>query len=152
VNLKEFIDTWLMKSISIIWLFSCFFILLLLSRIDFIVHEGLYTYGLQFNTAWAEPYWSNLRFIYVCLAIPSVLSAINLGSELFTKVSNKESSNPNKKSKSSMLISCPSCKRLFNKPMTMLGFSSGSAKLINICPYCSTVLGNSEETVEAIYY
>lgn len=139
-----------MKSISIIWLFSCFFILLLLSRIDFIVHTGLYAYGLQFNTAWAEPYWSNLRFIYVCLAIPSVLSAINLGSELFTKVSNKESSNPNKKS--SMLISCPSCKRLFNKPMTMLDFSSGSAKLVNICPYCSAVLGNSEETVEAIYY
>ena len=152
MNLTDFIRTWLRKSVSIIWLFSSFFILLLLSRIDYIVHTGLYNYGLEFNTTWAEPYWSNLRFIYVLLAIPAVLSAINLGSELFMKVSTKETSNPNVKSKSSMVISCPSCKRVFNKPMTMLDFSSGSAKLVNICPYCSAVLGNSEETVEAIYY
>ena len=43
----------------------------------------------------------------------------------------------------SMLISCPSCKRTFSKPLVILDFGSGKAKLVNVCPYCNARLGDA---------
>lgn len=48
----------------------------------------------------------------------------------------------------SMLISCPMCKKTFGKPMVMLDFSSGKAKLVNTCPYCNKILGETDESEE----
>ena len=36
-----------------------------------------------------------------------------------------------------LLISCPNCTKVFNRPLVMLDFSSGNARLVNICPYCN---------------
>ena len=38
---------------------------------------------------------------------------------------------------SELLISCPHCSKVFNRPLVMLDFSNGNAHLVNICPYCN---------------
>lgn len=48
----------------------------------------------------------------------------------------------------SMVISCPSCKKVFGKPLVMLDFSGKETKLVNVCPYCNAVLGRACDEVE----
>ncbi|NWG10641.1 hypothetical protein HXY33_02655 [Candidatus Bathyarchaeota archaeon] len=48
----------------------------------------------------------------------------------------------------SMVISCPNCKKVFSKPLVMLDFSSKKTQLVNVCPYCNTVLGRACDEVE----
>jgi hypothetical protein len=53
--------------ISILIIFTIFFLSLSffsLTRIDFIVHNLLYNYGLQFSYDWSTLYWNNLITIY----------------------------------------------------------------------------------------
>ena len=33
-------------------------------NLDIIVHQDLYSYGLQFSLDWANPYWSVIRIIF----------------------------------------------------------------------------------------
>jgi len=40
-----------------------------------------------------------------------------------------------------MIVSCPSCKKTFGKPLVMLDFSGGKPGLVNTCPYCNARLG-----------
>ena len=51
------------RVILVLWLVSSVFVLLLLSKIDGIVHGELYNYGLQFSFAWASPYWAFVRLV-----------------------------------------------------------------------------------------
>jgi uncharacterized Zn-finger protein len=44
-----------------------------------------------------------------------------------------------------IVISCSSCKKVVSKPLVMLDFNSGKAKLVNVCPYCNAILGNAEQ-------
>ncbi len=44
-----------------------------------------------------------------------------------------------------LLISCPSCTKVFNRPLVMLDFSGGKTRLVNICPYCNHNLGTAVE-------
>jgi uncharacterized Zn-finger protein len=44
-----------------------------------------------------------------------------------------------------LLISCPHCKKVFNRPLVMLDFSSGKTRLVNVCPYCSHTLGEASD-------
>jgi len=152
------------RIVLVLWLVSSFFVLFLLGRIDSFVHGELYDFGLQFSYVWATPYWALLRLVYVCLAVPSVLSVAALGLDVWRKIKSKKpvsrrsmvrpvgvKAQPLKGN--SMLISCPSCKRTFGKPLVMLDFSSGKAKLVNVCPYCNVKLGEEyvkkdEEDVE----
>jgi uncharacterized Zn-finger protein len=48
------------------------------------------------------------------------------------------------KGNNSMVISCPSCKKVFGRPLVMLNFEGGKTRLVNVCPYCNHVLGNAE--------
>ncbi len=41
---------------------------------------------------------------------------------------------------------CPSCKKTFTQPLVMLDFEGGKSKLVNVCPYCNQVLGDTEQT------
>jgi len=43
-----------------------------------------------------------------------------------------------------MMISCPKCKKTFRRPLIMLDFGEVKPRLVNVCPYCNQVLGNSE--------
>jgi hypothetical protein len=160
VTFKDLLESpQFIKIVLVTWFISSFFILFLLSKIDWIVHDSLYNFGLYFSSAWADPYWFALLLIYVCLAIPSVLGAVALGLDLTKKVNSKRhvATRPGKAKGSKvqplkenfMIISCPFCKRVFSKPLAMLDFSSGGPRLINVCPYCSSVLsGNDKKSAE----
>jgi len=43
---------------------------------------------------------------------------------------------------------CPSCKKGFSQPLVMLDFEGGKSKLVNVCPYCNQVLGDTEQKIE----
>jgi len=158
MNLKDVLETsWFMKVVLVLWLVSGVFVLFLLGRIDYIVHNDLYGFGLQFSPVWATPYWALLRLTYVYLAVPSVLSAIALGLDVWRKIKSKKPVSRRSMVKpvgvkaqplngNSMLISCPSCNKTFRKPLVMLDFGSGKTKLVNTCPYCNARLG--EENVK----
>ena len=50
-------------------IFFIFFSLFSLIRLDFIVNNSLYDYGLQFSYEWTQPYWNNIVLIFgLCLA------------------------------------------------------------------------------------
>jgi uncharacterized Zn-finger protein len=150
-------SAWIMRLVVIVWIVSSFFVMFLLNKLDAIVHGELYDYGLQFSFAWATPFWSFERLIYICLAVPSILGGIVLVLDFLKrgKIETPVAKPVEKKSTSgrvrsvkgnSMLISCPKCKKVFGKPLTMLDFSDGKTRLVNVCPYCNHILGDADET------
>ena len=145
---------WFVKVILSLWLVSSIFILLLLSRIDSIVNVTLYQYGLQSSMSWLGPYWFALRLIYVFMAVPAVFSFVvlvaglgkpsNGAGQLGRRVNGKFSREQTRMAReNSMLIKCVKCGKVFNKPLTMLDFSTGKPRMANVCPYCNHVLENS---------
>jgi len=57
----------------------------------------------------------------------------------------KEKENNGRENGNSMVISCPSCKKVFSRPLVMLNFEGGKTRLVNVCPYCNHVLGSAED-------
>jgi len=45
-----------------------------------------------------------------------------------------------------LVISCPNCGKVFNRPLIILDFNSGKARLVNVCPYCSHILTETEDS------
>jgi hypothetical protein len=142
------------KITLVMWLLSAALSAFILNRIDGIVHGDLYDYGLVFSYNWASGYWVLLRLLYVCLALPSVLSIIVLGSSLRKTKEDQFISlravrtngvQGSMLKENCMIISCPSCRKMFSEPLTMLDFSTGNANLVNVCPYCSHVLENIDK-------
>jgi len=143
--LTHLVDTSiLVRIILALWLISSLFTFTMLHRIDSIIHDKMYDYGLQFNLSWANPYWTAHRLIYVFLAIPLALSVAVLSHDLYIWKSNnkKQTSKPRPESAETqnIRISCPSCKRVFSRPLVLLQYPNGKAKLVNACPYCSAIL------------
>lgn len=145
---------WFVRVVLVLWLVSSCFVLFLLGRIDDVVHRELYGFGLQFSTVWAVPYWSFLRLVYICLFVPGFLSGVVLvfgvlgkGGEGEVKVVRRERVEPLREG-NHLLASCPKCKRVFGKPLVMLDFGGGKTRLVNVCPYCSHVLGSAGDGVE----
>jgi len=120
-----------------------------LNKIDWIVHKQLYDFGLQFSIVWASPYWIAFRLIHVFLAIPLALSVAVLSFDFWRWKSNNKKRASRRRHKSaesqSILISCPSCKKVFSKPLVMLDYPAGKARLVNVCPYCNAVLEDINE-------
>jgi uncharacterized Zn-finger protein len=156
MSLKDLLEaSWFTKVVLVLWIVSGVFVLFLLGRIDYIIHNDLYGFGLQFSFVWADPYWAVLRLIYVCVAVPSVLSAVALGLDFKGKIhgvkrasggAGKPAGGKVQSLKSNhMLISCPSCRRTFGKPLVMLDFNNGKAKLVSVCPYCNSRLGDERK-------
>jgi uncharacterized Zn-finger protein len=145
---------WFVRVILVLWLVSSCFVLVFLGRIDDVVHRELYGFGLQFSFVWAEPYWAFLRLIYLCLAVPMFLSGAVLvlgflgrGGVERPVVVRRERVGPVGEG-NHLLASCPKCKRVFAKPLVMLDFAGGKTRLVNVCPYCSHVLGSADEGVQ----
>jgi hypothetical protein len=149
----------LVKFALVLWFISAIFIVFMLGQIDQIVHVQLYHYGLQFNQAWANPYWTSLRTVYVALILPSVfaggLLVLNLvsgrGNRLKVVTRKEEKSAASQfqpvtptPQQNNLLASCPSCKKVFTKPLAMLDFSQGKTRLVNVCPYCNHILGSAD--------
>lgn len=170
---NAWVNSRLGRFILVAWLVCSAMIIFLLGNLDSIVHDQLYDFGLQFSSDWANPYWFALRLTYVCLAVPSILTAAALGLD-FWKVFNDKKQVPVRKSSrepvgkpepvrkpasgpaskpalrvqdvrgNSTPILCPSCKKTFGKPLVILDFSTGKAKLVNTCPYCNEILGDRD--------
>jgi len=142
---------WFVRVVLVLWLVTACFVVFLLGRIDEVVHVWLYDFGLQFSLVWAEPYWGFLRLVYVVLAVPMFLSGVVLVFSVFgrggggeVRVVRREVKAVQPLRENHMVVSCPKCRRVFGKPLVMLDFGGGKARLVNVCPYCSSVLGSAD--------
>jgi uncharacterized Zn-finger protein len=163
----------------------------LLTRVDLIVHEQLYSFGLVFSHQWVDPYRADMWAIYGCLLAPVVLSGLAcvfsvvkvrvvtpkkqgivgprgsavqsvkpVEARLEVKVSpivstsgmlvevGDEEEPPIVAQSSERVdeeeITCSACKKMFHRPLVMLDFRGGKARLVNVCPYCNHIMKNSE--------
>jgi uncharacterized Zn-finger protein len=138
---------WFVRVVLVLWIVSVGFVVFLLGRIDGIVHGDLYGFGLQFSPVWAQPYWAFLRLVYVCLAVPLVLSGLVLVFGVFRRGDGvggrvvRGGVGRRVRGEDHMVVSCPKCRRVFGKPLVMLDFGGGKGRLVSVCPYCSHVLG-----------
>jgi len=141
------------------WFAFCslvFLFFISLSGLDFIVHRVLYGYGLRFSYDWAVPYWTSLRLIYVCLAFPAFVtvgifvfgfwSYLRGGRVVVRRVEKAKVSGGIVRG--SMLFACSRCSKRFSRPILMLDFSGGRARLVNVCPFCGARLGENGGEVE----
>lgn len=172
MNIKNFLkDRWFGRGVIILWLISSVLVLVLLRKIDGIVHGTLYSYGLRFDYGWAQPYWFLLSFAFVSLAFPMILGGIVLffsflrtgdgetrlpdRSETSAQTSAQTSARTSarasaQRSARALRISCSSCKKVFGKPLVVLDFSKGKERLVNVCPYCNAVLGSAKEKHKSV--
>ena len=136
---------WSARIALAVWLVSALFAIFLLTRIDEVVHSELYNYGLRFSLDWATSYWTFLRLIFVCLALPMVLSGAVLVFSFLRRGYSEERHVVMLEGKGGngevevvrenhMVISCPKCKRVFGRPLVMLDFSDGKTRFVNVCP------------------
>lgn len=158
MTLKTFLQGPLFqKIVLLVWLASSGLVMFSQKNVDSIVHVTLYSYGLQFSNNWAQPYWMYARLLYASQFVSIALTVVTLTSGLLKKDDGTKRTSKRKEicdegvaareetNGRTMVISCSSCKRVFSKPLVMLDFSGGKAKLINVCPYCNTVLGKAEK-------
>jgi hypothetical protein len=151
-------SSWYLRIALSIWFVSAILIALMIRQLNGIVHGTLYAYGLHFSYDWATPYWSLERFIYVFLAVPATVSGVALVADFWQgrkrglpqvkyvkskTVTNEVKAPVVSDRDNSMLINCPKCNKVFSKPLSMLDFSSGKTRLVNVCPYCNHVLGDA---------
>jgi uncharacterized Zn-finger protein len=150
-------------AVLLIWIASAALGIYLLTRFDTLVHVQLYNFGLQFDHAWADTYYFYMQLMYIALTVPIVLSVLSIAAG-FKRQTNKTREPAPKleprlaqprpqpvaceerkaKANNSMVISCPNCKKMFGRPLVMLNFEAGKNRLVNVCPYCSYVLGSAE--------
>ena len=156
--LKSFLQSsWFLRIVLLAWIGCSSLIFLSQKTIDVIVNKSLYSYGLQYSESWHQPYWTyaNLMYYsqYACIALSIVALAFSLSkkeetakaSPMITQESLKKISVPQETNGRGIVISCSSCKKVVSKPLVMLDFTGGEAKLVNVCPYCNAVLGNAEK-------
>lgn len=144
---------WFGKVILILWLFCSVLLVFLLRMIDSIVHGELYSFGLQFNVAWANPYWNAMHLVYVLLAVPAFLSVIVLIASFTTTSDYRVVKRSNRVDKGqfriarnqSVPVKCTYCGKVFRKPKTMLTLKNGKLQSADVCPYCEHVLGKTDE-------
>ncbi len=80
MNLKSLLNSqWPNRIVLIISIVCSVSVGFLLTKIDAIVNHQLYNFQLQFSLAWADPYWSTLRLIYIFLGLLVALSLFGLG-------------------------------------------------------------------------
>jgi len=164
----------------LVWIASAAVSIYVLTRFDALVHGQLYEYGLRFDPAWADAYYSYSQLMYIALGVPIALSFVFIltGFKTITEktpaaptlkprlaqpqpkptpqlkpkltqpqpqpVVRQEPKAQVKENNNATGISCPSCKKVFGRPLVMLNFEKGKNRLVNVCPYCSYVLGNAE--------
>jgi len=66
-----------------------------LFQVDALVHQTLYSYGLQFSNNWAVPYWDAIRTVFAMTWIV-VIAAIGLQLYNATRKADKKASVPEK--------------------------------------------------------
>jgi hypothetical protein len=61
------------------------------------------------------------------------------------KTTNKQSSTSTSSNVNGV---CPACKKPYTQSLVMLDFEDGKSKLVNVCPNCNHVLGDSEQKTQ----
>lgn len=157
MTVKEFLrGSWFQRIVLLAWIACSVLVIFSQKNIDAIVNGTLYNYQLQFSEAWHQPYWTYANVLYYSQYLCIVLSGVALGSGFLKE--GKVRKEPQKFTEEvtrnafareengrGIVISCSSCKKNFSKPLVMLDFSEGKAKLVNVCPYCNAVLGSAEK-------
>lgn len=148
-----------------------------LNQSDTIVHSTLYEYGLRFDAEWAIPYWTFERLALVLLGCVAGVNGFliayivltrrdlfslklpSISKELSVKEERKAEKKAEKKPEgpaeekedgveiASLPMVCNKCGKVFTQPLCMFDFRSGKPRLVNVCPYCNTILavsGNSK--------
>ena len=84
ISAKNFIKQ-LSSIFIVVKIFFIIYSLFSLIRLDFIINNSLYTYGLQFSYDWAGPYWNTLVLIFglfiTAIMIDSISILLLIGSE-----------------------------------------------------------------------
>jgi hypothetical protein len=62
------------------------------------------------------------------------------------KISNKQVSTTTTSSTANGV--CPACKKSYSQSLVMLDFEDGKSKLVNVCPNCNHILGDSEQKTQ----
>lgn len=168
-------SNWLARTMMVMWIITAVLVISMLINMDYIVHSTLYDYGLQFSSDWANPYWFYLRLSFAFLIVSTFLGIstfvlgfykskamisetiavaekfVNQKTDVQTKPSEKKQKVKSKIERiddTSKVISCPSCRKVFGRPMVMLNFQDGKTRLINVCPYCNQELGSAEDNAK----
>jgi uncharacterized Zn-finger protein len=150
MTLKTFLRSSLfLRIVLLIWLISSGLVMFSQQTVDSIVNVTLYHYGLQPSPDWLQPYWFYARMLYASQFVSIALTAVALASGLRRKKpdQNGDRSAPQREETTArgIVISCPTCKKVITKPLVMLDFTGGKARLVNGCPYCNTVLGTADK-------
>ena len=136
------------RTVLVLWLASSVAVLFFLKRIEWTLVYGLFgtDYGLQYSAGWAGPYGAYMYTIYFFVAVPMALSVAVLVLDFWTgrKHAPLQECRPKGATmetlRENVLIFCPSCKKVFSRPLALLDFSGKSPKLVNVCPYCNSRL------------
>jgi uncharacterized Zn-finger protein len=158
MNVKGFLrSSWFQRIVLLAWIGCSSLVFLSQKTIDVIVNKTLYNYGLQFSEAWHQPYWTYANVLYYSQYACIVLTCVALFAGFLKK--EEDQKEPPKireetvrnafareeTSGRGIVIACSSCKRNVSKPLVMLDFTEGKAKLVNVCPYCNSILGSAEK-------
>jgi len=158
MTLKTFLQgPMFQRIVLIVWLVSAGLVIFSQKNVDSIVNVTLYNYGLTFNNKWAQPYWNYEHLLYASEFVSIALTLVALASGFLKKdngkkpapkrkeTTKKSVATPEDTNERNIVVSCSNCKKVFSKPLVMLDFSSGKAKLVNVCPYCNTVIDKVEQ-------
>jgi uncharacterized Zn-finger protein len=158
MNVKGFLrGSWFQRTVLLAWIVSSGLVFFSQKTIDGIVNGTLYNYGLQFSEIWHGPYWTFANMLYYSQYVCIGLSGVALGSGFlkkkevqeeppkFTEEVTRNAFAREEANGRGIVIACSSCKKNVSKPLVMLDFSEGKAKLVNVCPYCNAVLGSAEK-------
>jgi uncharacterized Zn-finger protein len=158
MTLKTFLQgSSFQRLVLLAWIGSSAVVIISQKGIDAIVHGTLYGYGLQFSTAWAQPYWNYADALYYtqyfCLSLSMVALFFSFlkksdGKEQVPKTPVKALEPAHARQETNgrgIVISCSACHKVVSKPLVMLDFSGGKARLVNVCPYCNAILATAEE-------
>ena len=176
MGFKELLrSNWLARTMMVMWIITAVLVISMLTNMDIIVHSTLYDYGLQFSSEWANPYWFYLRLSFAFLIVSTALgiSTFALGffkskamisetiavAEKYVNQKRDVQTKPIERKQivrskierindTNTVISCPSCRKVFGRPMVMLNFQGGKTRLINVCPFCNQELGSAEESAK----
>src|SRR4030042_1188704 len=152
-------------AVLVVWIASAALGIYLLTRFDTLVHGQLYDFGLQFDHAWADLYYFYMQLMYITIGVPMLLSLFCIALSFKRSVDKQPAPSLTQKPRltqpqpqsvvceerkvkvqesNSIVISCPKCKKMFGRPLVMLNFEAGKNRLVNVCSYCSHVLGSAE--------
>jgi hypothetical protein len=166
-------NPWLTRIALIFSIATAILAMFLYAQIDSLVNHDLYTFKLQFDPAWYDPYSAYTKLIYICLSIPIAVSAAVLTLS-FLKSANKLAQvrssdskpssnpvikmvkppqpiltqNPTPKQQNDSTNTCARCHKTFNKPLVTLNYINGKPKMEDTCPYCYEPIATVEKRKE----